>query len=449
MAPLAWVLCLALVLAGCSESTAPVSSGLDELGTALEQQLVLASPGHTVSFFAMPSESDFAAIPQDPRNPLTREKVELGRLLYHETALLTKVKFSGGMQTGSCASCHHAGAGFQANMAQGIGEGGSGFGIAGEARVKDPQCADSLLDVQPIRTPSAMNLAWQPNILWNGQFGATALNAGTQSQWTPGTPKEKNILGYEGLETQAIAGQEVHRLDVDLAGIANMPVYRKMFAAAFPGEPENSRINQINTGLAIAAYERTLLANKAPFQRWLRGDRAAMSERQLRGAILFFGKAQCVNCHTGPALSSMAFYALGMNNLDGAGTYGTDPSKVENKGRGGFTGRTEDLYAFKVPQLYNLADSRFYGHGSSFHSVREVIVYKNNAVAQNPEVPASSLAPQFTPLHLADAEIDDLTVFIEQGLRDPDLQRYVPRSLPSGLCFPNNDEQSRKDRGCQ
>lgn len=443
-------LCVALgVLASCSESSSPQSSELDELNTALENQLMQASGGKGLAFFTMPESNNFAAIPQDPLNSLSKEKVELGKFLYHETALLAKPKFTGGMQTGSCASCHHAAAGFQANMAQGIGEGGLGFGVAGETRVRDPQCAIELLDVQPIRTPSAMNAAWQTNILWNGQFGATGVNVGTESQWTVGTPKENNNLGYEGIETQAIAGQDVHRLNVDLSGITQMESYRTMFAAAFPQEPAETRINRINAGLAIAAYERTLLSNRAPFQQWLRGSRSAMTASQVRGATLFFGKAQCASCHTGPALNSMAFYALGMQNLDGPGTYGTDASKPEHKGRGGFTGKPEDMHKFKVPQLYNLVDSRFYGHGASFRSVRDVIVYKNKGIPENADVPTTQLAANFHPLNLTDTEIDQLTAFVEQGLHDPDLHRYVPASLPSGFCFPNNDTQSRKDRGCE
>lgn len=439
-----------VVLAGCSnDSSSPQNSELDQLNAALEQQLVQAAGGKGLAFFTMPESNNFAAIPQDPRNPLSKEKVELGKFLYHETVLLTKPKSDVGMHTGSCASCHHAEAGFQANMAQGIGEGGWGFGMAGENRVRDPQCAIELLDVQPIRSPSAMNAAWQTNILWNGQFGATGVNVGTESQWTKGTPKENNELGYEGLETQAIAGQDVHRLNVDLSGIAQMESYRTMFAAAFPGEPAETRISRVNAGLAIAAYERTLLSNRAPFQQWLRGNRNAMTAQQVRGATLFFGKAQCASCHTGPTLNSMAFYALGMKNLDGPGTYGTDASKPEHKGRGGFTGKAEDMHKFKVPQLYNLADSRFYGHGASFTSVRDVIVYKNNAVPENADVPLTQLAVTFKPLNLTDREIDDMTAFVEQSLRDPDLQRYVPSALPSGLCFPNNDTQSRKDRGCE
>ena len=165
----------------------------------------------------LPASDDFSKIPQDPLNPLTTEKVELGKLLFHETgiALAPMQEFAEG--TFSCASCHFAGAGFQAGRFQGIGDGGIGFGINGEGRTKGALYQGDELDVQPIRSPTIMNGAYQKNMLWNGQFGATGLNEGTEAAWTTGTPKENNFLGFEGLETQAIAGLGVHRMVMDLS----------------------------------------------------------------------------------------------------------------------------------------------------------------------------------------------------------------------------------------
>ena len=436
----------ALSLAACS-ATDPDDPNA-ALNTELEDALLKAANGKGLAFFTMPASDDYSAIPQDPKNPITQEKVELGKFLYHETALTVRPKFSGNAVQASCASCHHAAAGFQAGVPQGIGTGGSGFGLHGETRTKDPLCTVDDMDIQPIRSPSAMNAAWQQNMLWNGQFGATGVNVGTEAAWTVGTPKEQNVLGFEGIETQAIAGQDVHRMDIANSVIPSHPVYQQMFNAAYPALPQNERITDITAGLAVAAYERTLLSNQAPFQKWLKGERTVMNEQELRGAITFFGKGNCVSCHTGPALNSMAFHGLGMNNLEGPGTYGDDPTKPEHKGRGGFTGRPQDMHKFKVPQLYNLTDSRFYGHGASFTSVRDVIAYINNAVPENSEVPASQLSPLFKPLNLTDSEIDDLTAFVENALHDPSLNRYVPTSLPSNLCFPNNDPQSKVDLGC-
>ncbi|MDX1666473.1 MAG: cytochrome c peroxidase, partial [Saprospiraceae bacterium] len=341
-------------------------------------------------------------------------------------------------------------AGFQAGIPQGIGEGGSGFGNRGEARVKHGDYAEADLDVQPIRTPSAMNTSFQDVMLWNGQFGATGTNQGTEASWTADTPKEVNHLGYEGLESQAIAGLKVHRMEVEEMVLVDLG-YKDLFDQAFPDFPEDKRYTRETTGLAIAAFERTLYANQAPFQRWLKGEMNAMNEAELRGALLFFGKAECGSCHTGPALNKMEFHALGMNDLhDFAGqTFKNNPEDPGHLGRGGFTNRSADMFKFKVPQLYNLADSPFYGHGSSFQSIREVIEYKNDAIAENPDVPAAQLSPDFTALGLSDNEISDIVAFLEGALYDPDLERYNPDAVLSGNCFPVNDDAARQDLGCE
>lgn len=182
-----------------------------------------------------------------------------------------------------------------------------------------------------------------------------------------------------------------------------------------------------------------------------------MTDQQKRGAILFFGVARCVDCHTGPALNSMTFHALGMNDLDGS----YDPSNVDlarfggtvpanfRLGRGGFTGLASEHYQFKTPQLYNLKDSPFYGHGASFQTVREVIEYKNKAIRENLLVPKAKLAPKFRPRGLAPSQIDALDAFISDALYDAKLMRYFPVFVPTALCFPSNDAQSRIDLGCE
>ncbi len=397
----------------------------------------------------LPAAGDLAAIPEDPNNPITPEKVRLGQLLFHETGIASEAITQGALKTFSCASCHFAGAGFQAGIFQGIGDGGTGFGFNGERRVPKALANPDSIDVQPIRSPTVLNGAYQEAMLWNGQFGATGVNAGTEASWTAGTPKAVNFLGFQGLETQAIAGLGVHRLNMTPA-LADELGYTSLFDLAFPDVPRQARYDKLYAGLAIAAYERTLLANEAPFQLWLNGNTRAMLNDEIRGAVLFFGKANCVSCHSGPALNSMRFEAIGMADLvdNREPTVRTSVDNVENKGRGGFTGNPDELYQFKVPQLYSMRSSPFYGHGSSFRNLRDVVSYKNEAVAENNRVPETALSTAFVPLNLTETEIDDLTAFLRNGLHDPNLRRYEPSALPSGQCFPNHDEQTRRDIGC-
>ena len=447
-----YLLSILLFLASCSEDDEipqVVQSTIDDDLIAVMQT---ASNGTGLEFFQLPSSEDFANIPADPNNPLSAEKVALGKLLYHETALGMNPRMKkdyGSEGTYSCASCHHVAAGFQSGLKQGISEGGVGFGLVGEGRTLNPKYADWVdsLDVQPIRTPTAMNTAFQDVMLWNGQFGATGTNAGTEASWTPGTPKAVNELGFQGLETQAIAGFSVHRQFIDASFLDTYPEYKEMFDNVYGTYETDEQTLKELTGLAIAAYERTLFSNEAPFQKYLKGDQSAMTEEQKKGAILFFGKANCVSCHTGPALNSMEFHAIGMHELKGENTFNTEGEKGERLGRGGFTGDPNDNYKFKVPQLYNLTDVGFLGHGGNFNTVQEVIEYKNEAVAQNSEVPNEQLASAFEPLNLSAEEIQQLTTFVEEALYDPNLVRYVPESIPSGNFFPVNDPDSQDDTG--
>ena len=415
----------------------------------LEDQLIVQIQSHysNLKELTFPQATLLDQIPQDPNNPLNASKVQLGKFLFHETKLGIEGKLDEGIQSYSCASCHHDKAGFQSGLLQGIGEGGWGFGSAGEGRVPDPRYPLDSLDVQPVRTPTVLNGAYQDVMLWNGQFGATGTNTGTEARWTEGTPIATNNLGFQGLETQAIAGLSVHRQNLSEEFLQNSE-YKLLFDQAFPEVPEEERYTRITAGLAIAAFERTIMAYDSEFQKFLRSENHQMTEEEIRGGILFFGKANCVECHAGPALSSNTFYALGMNDLNGASVVGNVPDGTK-LGRGGFTGNTADNFKFKTPPLYNLKDVHFFGHGGSLHSVREVIEYKNLAVTENTSVDAVQLASQFKPLKLSSEEIDQLVLFIENALYDPNLDRFVPSSTPLGSeCFPNADQQSKIDMNC-
>lgn len=232
-----------------------------------------------------------------------------------------------------------------------------------------------------------------------------------------------------------------HRMGT--AAIAQIPEYQKLFAAAFPERPYVGAAEEDNkqAAFAIAAYERTLLANQAPFQKWLKGDEEAMSSQQLRGAKVFFSST-CIQCHTGASLALSDFRAVGFAD------HPQDLSGL-NLGRGTITKHAKDDFKFKIPQLYNIADSSPHGHGASFNTIRDIVEYFNQAEAQKVEAKYSdNLSVWFKPLHLKSNEIDDLTAFLETGLRDPNLTRYLPKTIPSGLCFPNNDPESRKQLGC-
>ena len=403
--------------------------------------------------FILPASDDFDNIPQDPMNEITAAKVALGKLIYHETGI-TEGDIASSEGTFSCASCHNAQNGFKSGIRQGIGEGGIGF----DHRFADPEAGDHV-DVQPVTSPTTLNVAYQEVMLWNGQFGnqiGGVVNVGIDPDrhFTEGTPKEANLRNLSGLETQAVAGLSVHRMGASENSILRTnETYRQMFEEAFGvAEPEDMLEA---TALSIAAYERTILANEAPFQEFLRGDDDAMTIEEIEGAKVFFGKGNCNSCHNGPALSSpegaMAddiFMTLGFHDLDiWEDTIG-EVNDATREGRGGFTGDELDKYKFKVPPLYNLIDTTVFGHGASFSSVEEVVRYKVDAMPQHPQVDLHELDYRFMPVDLTEDEIANLVLFLENSLRDPNLMRYVPESLPSGNCPINNDEVSRQELGC-
>ncbi len=402
----------------------------------------------------LPDSTNFATIPQDINNPITASKVALGQMLFHDTAFATAGE-SMETKTWSCASCHHAAAGFKSGIPQGIGEGGINFGTNGADRVLSSafnangdagNTAQPTPDIQPLASPSILNSAYQDVMLWNGQFGNSSTGVINQSippetLSTPGTPKAANTRGLSGLEIQAIAGLGVHRMNVETnSELQTNPQYQVLFDAAYP---QGSIDVLSDAGKAIAAYERTVLANEAPFQQWLKGDAKALTDAELRGGALFFGKAGCSDCHRGPALSSEVnattgevFMAVGFADFDSATQANVHGSITLNdkRGRGGFTGNPTEHFRFKIPQLYNLADTTVFGHGASFTSVREVLLYKNQAVPQVDGI-QQHLDNRFTPLGLTNSELMDLERFLTQALYDDNLARYQPASVPSGECI--------------
>lgn len=424
--------------------------------TNLINLVTAASPTNSVDFYLLPDSDDFDNIPQDPMNPLTQAKVDVGKLIYHDPAFATE-GIALRAKTWSCATCHHARAGFKSGLIQGMGEGGEGFGVKGETRVwHNPDVGTQDADVQPVTSPAVLNVAYQDVMLWNGALGNASngiINAGIDPDrlMTEGTPKEANQEGLSGIETQAIAGTGVHRI-LGFPPELEETDYYQMLLDAFP-EFSRDELGKSSTR-AIAAFERTILANKSPFQMWLRGDDFAMSETEIAGAEVFFGDGGCVACHQGAALSSpvgatadQVFFAVGFADLDVNNIIGEVGDGVR-LGRGGLTGDPTDNFKFKVPQLYNLADIGVFGHGGSFSSIREVVEYKNQGIAQN-DASNANLDYRFVPLNLSSTQIDNLVEFLEVSLRDPDLMRYEPTSLPSGLCVINNDETSRSDLTCQ
>ena len=471
----------------------------------------------------MPARGDLAAIPFDRMNPLNTAKVELGRRLFHSPRLATRSKHQEGQGTYSCASCHNVNHGLGAGAPQGIGEGGVGgvFNASGwSERLLDERYEPREIDAQPIASPPALNGAYLGAALWNGALGLGDVevpggeplrnpNAEFASKWKQGTPPYWSHLGFTGLETQAIVGLHVHRMGILDSSLLDDPEVMELFKQAFPpsevdaltdtedcyhalqqltfpetyfSPTQEPRADELSTGficdgdldaspyrdsvvsdlkasLAIAAFERTLLATEAPFQKWLREsarDTASpshiMTLDELRGARVFFDSEQgnCASCHTGPSLSDGQFHVMGLADL-----LESDRSRVHTKlfegeqnGRGGWTGDDSKRYAFKTPQLYNLAQRSFFGHGSTHRTLDSMVRYMTRGEKMVGFIGGDRpLAADFTERPISEGETQDLITFVSSGLLDPTLHEELPAIAPRE-CVISADETSSEEQGC-
>lgn len=440
-----WIIPITFIFSACTNQQTA-----DPLDVNLERTILRLSSYQSLEDLQVPDRHDLAKIPAGIGNPLTTEKVALGKMLFFETGLARDAKHESGMGTYSCSTCHVTTAAWMPGGIQGIADGAWGFGYNGESRtVNSSNYTEDQLDAQGARPLSMIGVAYVTNSMWSGHFGARFQNEGTEELWGLYNPiTEINHTGLDGIEAQNIEGSHLHRMLVD-GYVLDTLGYREMFDAAFYDWPINARYGREALSFALSAFIRTILPYNAPYQKWLRGDKTAMTDQQKRGATLFFGDAGCHRCHHGPSLGNNDYQAVGVNDLCDVGGLNTHADDPRNLGRGGFTNKEEDMFAFKIPQLYNLKDSPFYFHGSSHYSLRDVVQYFNDGVHENERVPLERISSFFHALNMTDAEMEDLTEFLAEGLHDPSLRAYHPDFVLSGNCFPNNDPISQQQLGCE
>jgi len=283
------------------------------------------------------------AIPKD--NPNTPAKIKLGRQLFFETKLSGDNRFS-------CAWCHNPALAFTDGLPR-----ASGFGNKENNR----------------HSPTVINAAYYTTQFWDGR--ATTLE---EQAKLPIINKEEMNLN---------AGDVPKKLGA-------IPSYQKQFKAVFGEEPTLD-----NVAKAIAAYERTIVSTNTPFDRYLRGEKEALTPQQKRGLILFVSRAACSRCHNGPNLSNDKFHNLG---VPAAG-----PLK-EDVGRYAVTRAESDRRAFKTSALRNVALTPPYMHNCVFASLEEVVEFYNNGGGDD-----ANKDPEIFELHLTDEEQRDLVAFMQ------------------------------------
>lgn len=292
-------------------------------------------------------DSSFSRLAEPP----TPERVRLGRWLYYDKRLSANGEIS-------CATCHKPENGFSepTPVATGIG---------GQKGTR--------------KTPSFLNQAWTlyPYFFWDGR--ASSLEE--QALAPIANPTEM------GNTHQAMIGTLLH-----------IPGYRPYFKEAFGTDD----ITKERVAKAIADYERTRMSGDSPWDKWKRNkDEAAVSDEVKLGDDLFFGKAECNQCHLGQNFTDSLFHNLGI---------GWDPiaKRFKDEGRALISKMREDVGAFKTPGLRDVAKRAPYMHDGSLASLREVVLHYNQGGTQNPY-----LSPKLKVLKLTEAEIAALVKFME------------------------------------
>jgi cytochrome c peroxidase len=150
---------------------------------------------------------------------------------------------------------------------------------------------------------------------------------------------------------------------------------------------------------ALASYVRSVLSGNAPYDRFINGDRGALSHEQQRGLQIFRGRGNCTACHLGPTLSDERLHNTGVAWR--AGVF-TDP------GRFAVTNRPEDRGAFKTPTLREVARTSPYMHDGSLRTLEEVVNFYSDGGRSNP-----AQDPEIRPLRLTSAEKRALVAFLK------------------------------------
>ena len=305
-------------------------------------------------------------------NPLSSDKVELGRHLFFDRRLSLDGTFS-------CADCHVP--------AQAFTDGrGRAIGVTGEAH---PRGAMSLA-----------NVAYNPSFNWDDP-DTTSLEEQMRVPMFSMKPIEMGIAGHEAEVLERI-GREAR--------------YGPLFEAAFPAD--RNPITFDNIVLAIASFERTLLSGNSAYDRYVYWDeRQAMTASARRGMGLFFSdRLRCAECHAGFNLSGPVvweggpaaepeFHNTALYNVDGAGGYPAD-----NRGLMSHTGRGADMGRFRAPTLRNIALTAPYMHDGSLETLEEVIDHyaAGGRASTNPHK-----SDRLTGFALTPGERIDLVRFLE------------------------------------
>jgi cytochrome c peroxidase len=389
------------------------------------------------------------------------QRAEVGRQLFFDP-------IQGLNNDNTCAGCHSPTNGFGDTQPIAIGVDNNLIVGPGRAGPRNQR-----------RTPMMANTAFYPTLMWNSRFHSLSGNPFDNSQGFEFPPPEARTLSYlpqllvaqafipptERVEAAgfqfpgdnyAIRAEVVRRLNA-------APNYRQLFAKVSPTVKAGGQITYEDFAHAIAEFEFTQIYANAPIDRYARGDLGAMTPSEKRGAVLFFGKANCVSCHAVSGKSNEMFsdftqHVAGIPQV--APSFGNvtfdGPGANEDFGLEQVTGNSADRYMFRSSPLRNAALQPAFMHNGAFVTLEDAIRYHLDAIRGSATYTNAQLPPDLRgplgplqpvldrldpalrrPVALTDEEFSSLVDFVRDGLLDPDarphrLMRLIPEKLPSG-----------------
>jgi cytochrome c peroxidase len=291
------------------------STTLAALLSAFAMSSWSAGPAST-AYAPSPASVDHAwrlpTIPMPNDNVSTPARVELGKSLFFDP----RMSGNGAM---SCASCHNPSLGWSDGLKTAVGWGGQILGRA---------------------TPTVINTAYNTQFMWDGR--------------------------KKSLEDQALGPMKTpQEMNTDFAAalvrLRSAPSYVTMFERAYQGEG----INEETIAKAIAAFERTVVVNDSPFDRWLAGDKKSMTLPQWRGYQVFTdaNKGNCAVCHSAPNFTDNGFHNIGL----AAGAGEADAGRFAIRKVASMKG------AFKTPSLRDIELTAPYFHDGAATTLRDVV----------------------------------------------------------------------------
>ena len=281
-------------------------------------------------------------IPYPKDNQYSKARVELGKILFFDPRLSASKWIS-------CATCHNPALSWGDGLPKGIGHGMNPVGR---------------------RTPTILNLAWGELMFWDGRS--------------------------DSLEDQALgpieaAGEMNLPHDELITRLKSIASYKPYFDRAYPGEGITTK----TVGRAIATFERTVVSGEAPFDRWIKGNKKAVSESAKRGFVLFNEKAECSVCHSGWRFTDDGFHDIGVPGKD--------------KGRGAVLQVADLNFTFKTPTLRNVDHRAPFMHDGSEATLEDTIdLYNEGGRVRRP-----TISPNVKKLGLTSQEKRDLVAFLK------------------------------------